>query len=128
MSVSEFEQALAVGVEQARRARSDGMHIVAAGEMGIGNTTSASCLAVLLAEVSLERAVGRGAGADDATLERKRRVVERSAARARQWMGENPRGAIAEVAGFARDLGILNGNVDYRDVVATQFSHLWGSA
>lgn len=76
------------------------MHFVAAGEMGIGNTTPASCLAVLLAGVPLDRAVGRGAGADDATLERKRRVVEQSTARAGRRIGEDPRGAIAEVAGF----------------------------
>jgi NitT/TauT family transport system substrate-binding protein len=35
--------------------------------------------------------------------------------------------SIAGVAGFARDLGI-NENVEYRDVVATQFSHLWPRA
>ena len=73
---------------------------MAAGEMGIGNTTSASCLAVLLAGVPLDRAVGRGAGADDASLERKRRVVEQAAARAARSLTENARGAIAEVSGF----------------------------
>jgi nicotinate-nucleotide--dimethylbenzimidazole phosphoribosyltransferase len=100
MSSSEFEQAFAVGLEQARRAHDDGMKLVAAGEMGIGNTTSASCLAVLLAGVPGDRAVGRGAGAGDATLERKRRVVEHAAARAAQSLAENPRGSIAEVGGF----------------------------
>jgi len=29
------------------------------------------------------------------------------------------------VVGFARDLGILNKSVDYSDIVATGFSHLW---
>jgi nicotinate-nucleotide--dimethylbenzimidazole phosphoribosyltransferase len=100
MSLSAFEQALAIGIEHARRACDDGMKVVAAGEMGIGNTTPASCLARLLAGVPLELAVGRGAGADDATLERKRRVVEQATARARRAHGEDPRGAIAEVAGF----------------------------
>ena len=100
MSLSEFEQALDVGVEQARRAREDGMNVVAAGEMGIGNTTPASCLAVLLAGVSVDRAVGRGAGADEATLERKRRVVAQASARAGAKMEEDLRGAIADVAGF----------------------------
>jgi nicotinate-nucleotide--dimethylbenzimidazole phosphoribosyltransferase len=100
MSSSEFERALTVGVEQARGARDDGMELVAAGEIGIGNTTSASCLAVLLAGVPLDRAVGRGAGADDVSLERKRRVVEQAAARAARSLTENPRGAIAEVGGF----------------------------
>jgi nicotinate-nucleotide--dimethylbenzimidazole phosphoribosyltransferase len=100
MSASEFERAMAAGVEQARRASDDGMKLVAAGEMGIGNTTSASCLAVILADVSLDRAVGRGAGADDAILERKRCVVEQAASRAARSLVENPRGAIAEVGGF----------------------------
>jgi len=36
--------------------------------------------------------------------------------------------SIAGVIGFARDLGILNENVEYRDIVATQFSHLWSNA
>ena len=35
---------------------------------------------------------------------------------------------MAGVVGFSRALGILNRNVDYRDVVATHLSHLWGHA
>jgi nicotinate-nucleotide--dimethylbenzimidazole phosphoribosyltransferase len=100
MSLSELERALTIGREEARRARDDGMNVVAAGEIGIGNTTSASCLAVLLADVQLDRAIGRGAGADDATLARKRQVVEQAAARARRRIDTNLRAAIAEVSGF----------------------------
>jgi NitT/TauT family transport system substrate-binding protein len=33
--------------------------------------------------------------------------------------------AIAGVVGFAQALGILNHSVEYGDIVATQFSHLW---
>jgi NitT/TauT family transport system substrate-binding protein len=33
--------------------------------------------------------------------------------------------SIAGVVGFARSLGIINESVEYRDIVATQFSHLW---
>ncbi len=33
--------------------------------------------------------------------------------------------SITGVTGFARDLGILNENVEYCDIVASQFSHLW---
>jgi NitT/TauT family transport system substrate-binding protein len=36
--------------------------------------------------------------------------------------------SMAGVVGFSRALGILNRDVDYRDIVATQFSHLWGHA
>jgi NitT/TauT family transport system substrate-binding protein len=36
--------------------------------------------------------------------------------------------SVAGVVGFARGLGILNRNVDYHEVVAAQFSGLWGHA
>lgn len=36
--------------------------------------------------------------------------------------------SVAGVIGFARGLGILNDNVEYSDIVATQFSHWWPSA
>src|SRR5262249_3709157 len=75
LTVAEFDQALEVGAEQARAAARDGMRVVIGGEMGIGNTTPAACLAMLLADVPLATAVGRGAGADDATMQRKRSVV-----------------------------------------------------
>jgi NitT/TauT family transport system substrate-binding protein len=35
--------------------------------------------------------------------------------------------SIAGVVGFGRALGILNYDVEYRDIVATQFAHLWTS-
>ncbi|HTZ36921.1 MAG TPA: hypothetical protein VMB84_12890, partial [Stellaceae bacterium] len=33
--------------------------------------------------------------------------------------------SIAGVVGFARDLGLLDREIAYGDVVATEFSHLW---
>jgi NitT/TauT family transport system substrate-binding protein len=36
--------------------------------------------------------------------------------------------SVAGVVGFARALGILNRNLDYNEIVATQFSHLWSRA
>jgi NitT/TauT family transport system substrate-binding protein len=36
--------------------------------------------------------------------------------------------AITGVVGFTRALGIINQSIEYRDIVATQFSHLWASA
>ncbi len=100
MTATEFEQAIAIGRDEALRAYDDGIVVVAAGELGIGNTTAASCLAVLLGDVPLDRAVGRGAGADDATLARKRQVVTQATARARDRIDADLRGAVAAVAGF----------------------------
>ena len=100
MTPAEFDRALAVGRDEATMAHADGMAVVAAGELGIGNTTAASCLAALLGEIPVDRAVGRGAGADDATLARKRAVVAAATDRARGQLADDPRGAIAAVAGF----------------------------
>ena len=100
MTGAEFEQALGIGRDEALRASVDGMAVVAAGELGIGNTTAASCLAVLLGNVPLDQAIGRGAGADDATLARKRQVVAQATARVRDRLDPDPRRAIAAVAGY----------------------------
>jgi nicotinate-nucleotide--dimethylbenzimidazole phosphoribosyltransferase len=98
LSVQEFHQAWAIGTAQADDAAAAGMRLLLVGEMGIGNTTPSSCLAALLANVPLELAVGRGAGADDAVLQRKRTVVSLALERARRM--NDPIEAIASVAGL----------------------------
>ena len=103
MDPAQFDRAWEVGAERARVATADGVPLLAAGEMGIGNTTAATCLARLLTDVPAELAVGPGAGIDAAGLELKRRVVEQATARARERLAESPddpRAAIASVAGF----------------------------
>jgi nicotinate-nucleotide--dimethylbenzimidazole phosphoribosyltransferase len=100
LTVEEFERALSVGREQALVAATDGMRLVAAGEMGIGNSTPASCLTAILANVPVEMAVGRGAGADDAQLARKRAVVAAAALAQRDLLHREPSAAIAAVAGL----------------------------
>lgn len=98
LSVEAFEAAWSVGVEEAGRAADEGFVVVAAGEMGIGNTTPSACLAMLLAGLSLDLAVGPGAGADDAMMAIKRSVVDAAVVRAR---GETDiRVAIAAVGGL----------------------------
>jgi nicotinate-nucleotide--dimethylbenzimidazole phosphoribosyltransferase len=100
LAVDEFEKALEVGREQAAAAADDGMKVLAAGEMGIGNSTPASCLTALLSGVPPELAVGRGAGADDAILARKREVVTRAVEAQRAILPGSPRAAIAAVTGL----------------------------
>jgi len=100
LTSAEFAQAVEVGAEQALAAAGDGMRVVIAGELGIGNTTPAACLAMLLADVPIAIAVGRGAGADDATIERKRSVVEKAVGRALSQWESDPTAAIASVCGL----------------------------
>lgn len=114
LTADEFRAAVAVGREQAAEAAADGMAVVAAGEMGIGNTTPASCLTALLADVPPAAAVGRGAGADDGTLARKRAVVTAAVEAARPRLAADPERAVAAVAGLeiAAVTGFFQGAAD----------------
>lgn len=51
--------------------------IVGVGEMGIGNTTSASAIISLITGITPARATGRGTGIDDKGLAHKTKVIER---------------------------------------------------
>jgi nicotinate-nucleotide--dimethylbenzimidazole phosphoribosyltransferase len=78
MTLQEAERALSFG----RRIGDGDPSLVAAfGEMGIGNTASASLIANRLTGLDLGSLVGRGTGLDDAGLARKARVLEAAASR-----------------------------------------------
>ena len=69
------EAALRAGMETAEELAGRGMQLLAAGEMGIGNTTTTAAVAAALLGRSPEETVGRGAGLSDGGLVRKRRAV-----------------------------------------------------
>ena len=81
MTNAELEAALAVGADTARSAAANGVQVLCLGEMGIGNTTSASALLSALTGEPASVTVGRGTGVDNDGLERKRVVVDRAIAR-----------------------------------------------
>ncbi len=78
MTCEELAAALEVGLRQAQGAKDKGQHLVAVGEMGIGNTTAASAIAGVLTNQPLEALIGRGTGLDDAGKNRKLQIVEES--------------------------------------------------
>lgn len=100
LTVAEFRQAVAVGEAEAHAAAAAGVAVVAGGEMGIGNSTPAACLTALLTSLPAAEAVGPGAGADAATLDRKRRVVADAVERARPLLAADPEAAVAAVGGL----------------------------
>ena len=101
MTRTQFHAAWRVGLAQADSAADDGCIVVAAGEMGIGNTTSASCLVTLLTGLSPEVSVGRGAGVDDRGLERKRNFVKSATNRVTPIAIKGDwKGVACEVGGF----------------------------
>lgn len=71
MTKAQCYQALSVGADLARREAETGCNVFGFGEMGIGNTSSASCLMSVLCGIPIEECVGRGTGLDDAGLAQK---------------------------------------------------------
>ncbi len=69
-------EAILLGVEMADR----DCAVLGMGEMGIGNTTSASALTVVLTGLPPAAVTGHGTGADDACMRRKILAVERAVA------------------------------------------------
>lgn len=100
LTPAQWDAAWAIGVDEARRAVDDGVRVLAAGEMGIGNTTPAACLTALLTGLDAVAAVGPGAGADAGVLAAKHRVVATATARAAAQLAADPKAAIARVAGY----------------------------
>jgi len=79
MSRDAAERALAAGRRVvAEQLAPHGVRVVALGEMGIGNTTSASALTATLTGRQPSAVTGRGTGVDDAGWQRKVDVIERS--------------------------------------------------
>ncbi len=78
MSVEEAKKAIYAGIEVADMARQKGIDIVAAGDMGIGNTTASSAIFCAFLKVSPEDMVGRGTGIDELRLKKKTEVVKKA--------------------------------------------------
>jgi nicotinate-nucleotide--dimethylbenzimidazole phosphoribosyltransferase len=78
MTETEMLAALQVGIEMAGEMSRERVRLAGLGEMGIGNTTSASAVTAALTGLSPELVTGRGTGADDATLARKIAAVEQA--------------------------------------------------
>ncbi|WP_313026765.1 nicotinate-nucleotide--dimethylbenzimidazole phosphoribosyltransferase [Pseudomonas lopnurensis] len=76
MSEEQLRQALAAGRDSAQRAAAGAAQLFIGGEMGIGNTTSASALAAVLLPRSPSLPVGPGTGLDADGLQHKLRVIQ----------------------------------------------------
>jgi nicotinate-nucleotide--dimethylbenzimidazole phosphoribosyltransferase len=78
MSHDELAAAIDAGFEVADAAASEGIEVLACGDMGIGNTTAASAITAALARTRAADVTGRGTGIDDETFLRKVNVVTRA--------------------------------------------------
>lgn len=78
MTSDELAAAIDAGIRLAHEARDKGEHLVAVGEMGIGNTTAASAIAAMLTDVPAAEVTGCGTGLDMDGKGRKLTVIQRS--------------------------------------------------
>ena len=76
MTVEQAEAALQVGMDVLNEAADRGLQMAAIGEMGIGNTTSASAITAVLCGKPVSEVTGRGTGLDDEGLQKKIAIIE----------------------------------------------------
>lgn len=120
MTENEMLTAVATGIELAQNAAAEGYDLLGFGEMGIGNTTSASAIAAALSRRSVGVLVGPGAGADEAGMKRKRSAIERALVLHATQLGD-PLGLLRCLGGFeiAAMCGFLLGAASRRIPVVT---------
>jgi nicotinate-nucleotide--dimethylbenzimidazole phosphoribosyltransferase len=97
MSDEECLKALDVGQNLAKGSDCD---LLGVGEMGIGNTSSASALYSLLLDLDPEDTIGAGTGSAGVLLEKKRQVVRDAVLFHRKEWDRTPLEALKRVGGF----------------------------
>ncbi|MER3480663.1 MAG: nicotinate-nucleotide--dimethylbenzimidazole phosphoribosyltransferase [Meiothermus sp.] len=104
MSRREAVQAIEAGQRAAQRAIAEGATILAAGDMGIGNTTAAAALTAALLGQEAEAVTGRGTGVDEARYQKKLQVVRTALRRVQARLGDlsqaDPLEVLAELGGL----------------------------
>lgn len=77
MSRAEAETCVQIGIDAARAEAEKGVTLLAAGEMGIGNTSPSSAIASVLMEVPVSLVTGIGSGIDNERMRLKISLIEK---------------------------------------------------
>ena len=115
MTRAQAEEAILAGIELVRDEAARGVRLLAAGEMGIGNTTTTAAVASVLLSRSPAEVTGRGAGLSDEGLARKVWAVRRAVMV--NWPNrEDAMDILARLGGFdlAGLCGVFLGGALYR--------------
>jgi nicotinate-nucleotide--dimethylbenzimidazole phosphoribosyltransferase len=100
------EACVIAGIDIAMEALAAGADLLAAGEMGIGNTTAAAAITAVYTGLPAEAVTGRGTGVSDDRYRHKVSVVRRALNLHRPDPAD-PLGVLAAVGGF--EIGVLVG-------------------
>ncbi len=110
MTVDETVKAFLTGIEMAGVLEAEGYDIIAAGDMGIGNTTTATAVICAFTGAKPEDITGEGAGLPPGGLEKKIEVIKKGLELHGLSGGEGkerPLSALAQVGGY--DIAALAG-------------------
>ncbi len=97
MTKEQLEQGLMLGAQLVDSKISSGADVVMFGEMGIGNTSSASAILAALSQEPVGKCVGYGTGINDEQYKRKIELVAQGVARCE---GLSPEQVLQELGGF----------------------------
>ncbi len=106
MSRQEAIRSLEAGIEIFEAEFKKGIDIIGTGEMGIGNTTAATCITAVFTKKPIEDIAGRGAGLDDQGLKNKIKIIQQ-ALKINQPDAADPIDVLSKVGGF--EIGGLAG-------------------
>lgn len=108
MTREEALRAVEIGIQLAEQAADNNVFLLGAGDMGIGNTTSASAILCALTGAPFGDAVGRGTGIDGATFLKKLLAVQKGLD-ANRPDPSDPLDVLAKVGGL--EIGAMTGVV-----------------
>lgn len=103
MTEQQAGQAIELGIQIIREQIEGGIDLLAVGEMGIGNTTSASAIIAAITGRSPAEVTGRGTGIDDHTLAQKVASIDKALA----IHAPASRDTLAKIGGF--EIGCMAG-------------------
>ena len=115
MTIEQAKKAVKIGIDVVRELKLAGYKIIVGGEMGIGNTTSASAISSVLLNLPAEEVTGRGAGLDSAGLAKKISVIKQ-ALELHKPRRDAPLDVISKIGGYdiAALCGLFLGGGIYR--------------
>lgn len=99
MTTVQCDQAMAQGRAIVKDIAAQGCNVIGFGEMGIGNTSAASVLTQVLANISLEDCVGRGTGLNDVQHQHKVEILTQARDH-HALTAEKPLDVLATFGGF----------------------------
>ena len=106
MTRDEAIRSVELGIELAREAATANIFLLGAGDMGIGNTSSATAILCALTGAAPTDAAGRGTGIDDATLKIKIAAIQKGLD-VNQPDANDPIDVLAKVGGL--EIGAITG-------------------